>query len=81
MVRGSLRCAGFNNVDLSAAARLLDFPDVLVTGHQAFFTREAMEQIAATTLSNIAEIESGADCQNTVPVNLFRETGAKSLDE
>jgi D-lactate dehydrogenase len=47
-------------------ARLLTFPNVLVTGHQAFFTREAMEQIAATTLSNISDIESGADCQNTV---------------
>lgn len=47
-------------------ARLLTFPNVLVTGHQAFFTKEAMEQIAATTLSNITEIESGADCQNTV---------------
>lgn len=47
-------------------ARLLTFPNVLVTGHQAFFTREAMEQIAATTLSNIAEIEAGADCPNTI---------------
>ena len=47
-------------------ARLLTFPNALVTGHQAFFTKEAMEQIAATTLSNIAEIESGTDCQNTV---------------
>lgn len=47
-------------------ARLLTFPNVLVTGHQAFFTKEAMHQIAATTLSNIAEIESGTDCQNTV---------------
>lgn len=47
-------------------ARLLTFPNVLVTGHQAFFTKEAMHQIAATTLSNIAEIESEADCQNTV---------------
>lgn len=43
-------------------ARLLTFPNVLVTGHQAFFTKEAMEQIAATTLSNVAEIESGTDC-------------------
>lgn len=49
-----------------AFARLLTFPNVLVTGHQAFFTKEAMHQIASTTLSNITEIESGADCQNTV---------------
>jgi D-lactate dehydrogenase len=35
-------------------ARLLTFPNVLVTGHQAFFTREALGAIAATTLGNCA---------------------------
>jgi D-lactate dehydrogenase len=59
-------------------ARLLTFPNVLVTGHQAFFTREALEQIAATTLSNIADVESGANCENTVPMNLFRKAETKS---
>ncbi len=34
-------------------ARLLTFPNVLVTGHQAFFTTEALSQIAATTLANL----------------------------
>jgi len=34
-------------------ARLLTFPNVLVTAHQAFFTQEAIESIAATTLRNI----------------------------
>lgn len=34
-------------------ARLLTFPNVLITGHQAFFTREALGQIAETTLANI----------------------------
>ncbi|NQV24060.1 MAG: 2-hydroxyacid dehydrogenase, partial [Rhodopirellula sp.] len=62
-------------------ARLLTFPNVLITGHQAFFTQEAMEQIAATTLSNITDVESGADCQNTIPVNLVRGTKAKIADE
>lgn len=38
-------------------ARLLSFPNVLVTGHQAFFTREALERISATTLGNIAAFE------------------------
>lgn len=33
--------------------RLMGFPNVLVTAHQAFFTREAMDEIAATTLQNI----------------------------
>jgi D-lactate dehydrogenase len=40
-------------------SRLLTFPNVLVTGHQAFFTAEALEQIAATTLANITAIERG----------------------
>ncbi len=34
-------------------ARLLTFPNVLITGHQAFFTREALTQIAQTTIANI----------------------------
>jgi D-lactate dehydrogenase len=39
--------------------RLLTFPNVLITGHQAFFTREALSNIAHTTLSNIAAWQSG----------------------
>lgn len=35
-------------------ARLLTFPNVLVTGHQAFFTTEAMVAIAATTIANLS---------------------------
>ncbi len=41
-------------------SRLLTFPNVLITGHQAFFTREALENIARTTLQNIAAFSSGA---------------------
>lgn len=40
-------------------ARLLTFPNVLVTSHQAFFTREAVENIAATTIENITAFEKG----------------------
>ncbi len=40
-------------------ARLLTFPNVLITSHQAFFTREAMQNIAETTLSNITAFEHG----------------------
>ena len=39
--------------------RLLTFPNVIVTGHQAFFTREALAAIAQTTLQNIADLEAG----------------------
>ena len=35
--------------------RLLTFPNAIVTGHQAFFTRQALANIAETTLSNITE--------------------------
>lgn len=38
-------------------ARLLTFPNVLVTGHQAFFTREAMVAIAETTIANLTKFE------------------------
>lgn len=41
--------------------RLMSFPNVLVTGHQAFFTEEALEQIAVTTLSSIAALAKGEE--------------------
>ncbi len=40
-------------------ARLLTFPNVIITGHQAFFTREALENIAANTIENITRFEQG----------------------
>jgi D-lactate dehydrogenase len=38
-------------------ARLLTFPNVLITAHQAFFTREALEAIAEATLANVSAFE------------------------
>ena len=38
-------------------ARLLTFPNVLVTGHQGFFTREALSAIAETTIANITQFQ------------------------
>jgi D-lactate dehydrogenase len=38
-------------------SRLLTFPNVLITSHQAFFTQEALDHIAETTLSNISAFE------------------------
>lgn len=46
--------------------RLLSFNNVLITGHQAFFTSNALEQIAETTLENVREFEKGASLQNEV---------------
>lgn len=39
--------------------RLMSFPNVLITGHQAFFTAEALSQIAATTLKSIDQLVKG----------------------
>ncbi len=40
-------------------SRLLTFPNVVITGHQAFFTREALRNIAETTIQNITAFETG----------------------
>lgn len=47
-------------------ARLLTFPNVVITGHQAFFTQEAMQAIASTTLHNVTQFERGETCENQV---------------
>jgi D-lactate dehydrogenase len=47
--------------------RLLTFPNVLVTGHQGFFTVEAMREIAQTTFANLACHVNGTKCLNAVP--------------
>jgi D-lactate dehydrogenase len=44
--------------------RLTTFPNVLITGHQAFFTEEALRNIADTTLVNITDVEQGRTCPN-----------------
>ncbi len=53
-------------------ARLLTFPNVLVTGHQAFFTRNALERIAEVTLGNITAFEQGQLLANQVTVERLR---------
>jgi D-lactate dehydrogenase len=40
-------------------ARLLSFPNVLVTAHQAFLTREALNDIAGTTVENVRRLAAG----------------------
>jgi len=47
-------------------SRLLTFPNVLVTAHQAFFTREAIECIAAATIQNICGFETGTNAQENL---------------
>lgn len=47
-------------------ARLLTFPNVIITAHQGFLTKEALANIAATTLENVAVFERGEPLQNEV---------------
>jgi len=47
-------------------ARLLSFPNVLITSHQGFFTREAMKEIASVTFSNIHAFETGDTLRNEI---------------
>jgi D-lactate dehydrogenase len=54
-------------------SRLLTFPNVLITGHQAFFTAEAMTAIAETTLANLTAFERGESLgANEVTVDMVR---------
>lgn len=46
--------------------RLLTFPNVLVTGHQAFLTEEALASIARTTIANISDFAAGRPIANRV---------------
>lgn len=52
-------------------SRLQTLPNVLITGHQAFFTVEAVEQIAATTIANLDAIEAGEPTGTEVTVELL----------
>ena len=47
-------------------ARLLTFPNVVITAHQAFLTHEALDAIAATTLANLTDLQKGQQCPNRV---------------
>jgi len=53
-------------IDDDVLARLLSFNNVIVTSHQAFFTKEAMRNIAETTLQNIKDFEQGHPLLNEV---------------
>ena len=54
-------------IDDDAFQRLMTFPNVLVTGHQGFFTVEALQEISAITLRNLGDFSTGARCPNRVP--------------
>lgn len=53
-------------MESSVTARLLSFPNVVITSHQGFFTQEALEAISETTLNNAAAFEKGEVTGNEV---------------
>lgn len=55
-------------LDDDVFARLLTFPNVLITAHQAFLTREALSAIATTTLDNVTSVFSDGPVRNQVAV-------------
>jgi D-lactate dehydrogenase len=53
-------------LDDDVLARLLTFSNVLITSHQGFFTREALQNIARTTLESIREFLDGKPLKNEI---------------
>ena len=56
-------------IDDDVLARLLTFPNVLVTSHQAFLTAEALDNIATTTLESVKAFGDGASLDNEISYN------------
>ncbi|WP_106476597.1 2-hydroxyacid dehydrogenase [Phytohalomonas tamaricis] len=55
-------------IDDDIFQRLMTFPNVLVTGHQGFFTAEALSEIAEVTLENLICFAAGSSCNNALVV-------------
>lgn len=53
--------------------RLMSFHNVLITAHQGFFTHEAMEQIASTTIQNLTNFENGLSTENEVSLEYVKK--------
>ena len=53
-------------MDDDLLARLMTFPNVLITGHQAFFTQQAVTTIAETTLRNLSDFAAGRSNENVL---------------
>jgi D-lactate dehydrogenase len=55
-------------------SRLMTFPNVLVTAHQAYFTDNALSQIAQTTIQNLTDLENNSiNSQNQVCINVIKQ--------
>lgn len=58
--------------------RLMTFHNVIVTGHQAFFTHEALQEIAECTLRNLEELAAEGTCKNAL--NMYAGGEKKTSD-
>lgn len=45
---------------------LISMPNVIITSHQAFLTKEALDSIAQTTLNNLSEFFESGHCENEI---------------
>ncbi len=54
-------------------SRLVTLPNVLITSHQAFFTREALSNIAETTLDNLRSYFNGGELKNEICYNCIKK--------
>ncbi len=59
-------------IDDEVIGQLMTFPNVLITAHQAFFTREALEEIAVTTIRNLDDFQQRGVLENEVKTDVMR---------
>ena len=52
--------------------RLVTFPNVLITGHQGYFTEDALRNIAQTSLENVHAVVQGHTCENELTTAVLR---------
>ena len=64
-------------IDDDVFQRLMTFPNVLVTGHQGFFTIEAMREIAAVTFHNLACFTQGEPSANALATEIASQSSKK----
>jgi D-lactate dehydrogenase len=65
-------------IDDDELMRLMTFPNVLVCGHQAFFTEEALREISDCTLRNLGDFVEGRQCKNALVEGGFTLTRRES---
>jgi len=66
-------------IDDDLLARLMTFPNVIISGHQAFFTVEALQEISECTLRNLEDLVKGRHCPNSLVKEGFTRLRRDSL--